>query len=127
MSSSKIPVSGDKSPEYRALQSVYEKLTNLINLDPGRVAMRLFESRFLPNPPSGNEDALMTPIMKHVEHEAIKFYIFLGVLNTFGTDVNAILTAIHVKFVGKYLLRVSHYHMLGHSESIISFWSHSSA
>ena len=40
--------------------------------------------------------------MKHVEHEAIKFYIFLGVLYTLGTDANAILTAIHVKFVGKY-------------------------
>ena len=106
MSSTKIPVSGVKSPEYIALQSVYGKLTTLINLDPGRVAMRLFESRFLPDPPSGKEDSstLMTPIMKHVEHEPIKFYIFLGVLNTFGTDVNANLTAIHAKFVGKFLL-----------------------
>ena len=110
MSSTKIPVGGNKSPEYKALQGVYERLTTLFALDPGRVAMRLFESSLLPNPPRGNEDSftLVTSIMNHVERNAVVFYKFLGVLNTLGTDADAELIAIHAKFVGKYLLRVSH-------------------
>ena len=104
MATTKIPVGGNKSPEYRALQSVYERLTTLINLDPDRAAVRLFESRFLPDPPKGNEESstLVTSIMKHVEHEAMMFYNFLAVLNTFGAGTDAELTTIHAKFVGKY-------------------------
>ena len=109
MSSTKIPVGGNKSPEYKALQGVFEKITNLFGLDLVRAAMRLFESGLLPNPPRGNEDSftLVTSIMNHVERNAEVFYKFLGVLNTFGTDAAAELIAIHAKFVGKYLLGVS--------------------
>ena len=109
MSSTSIPVDGNKSPEYKALQGVYERLTTLFALDPVRVAMRLFEGGLLPNPPRGNEDSftLVTSIMSHVERNALVLYKFLGVLNTLGTDADAELTAIHAKFVGKCLVRVS--------------------
>ena len=112
MSTTKIPVSGDKSPEYKALRSVYEKLTTLINLDPGRVAVRLFGCEFLSTPPKSHivdSSTLMPSIMNHIEHKAIEFYKFLGILNTLGTDADAELTAIHAKFVGKYICLASHY------------------
>ena len=110
MSTTKFPVE-EKSPEYKALQGVFERLTTLFALDPSRVAMRLFESRFLPNPPKGNEDSssFVMSIMGHIERNALVFYKFLGVLSTLGTDADAELAAINAKFVGKYLTRVSHY------------------
>ena len=109
MSLNKIPVDGNKSPEYKALQGVYERLTTLFALDPNRVAVRLFESGLIPNPPRSNEDSsnLVLSIVNHVEHKAIDFYKFLGVFNTFGTDADSELSKIHTKFVGKCLLKVS--------------------
>ena len=107
MSTTKIPVDGIKSPEYEAIQAAYEKLTTLFALDPDRAAMRLFENGLLPDPPTGKEESLtsqrgylVTCILRHVERDAIVFYKFLGVLNTFGTEANAELGAIHEHFVG---------------------------
>ena len=109
MSTTMIPVDGEKSPEYKALQSVYGRLTAFFRLDVTRAAGRLYESRLIPNPPRGSEDpsTLVTSIVDHVEHKGINFYKFLGVLNTFGSDADDELKAIHKKFVGKYLPRVN--------------------
>ena len=108
MSRTKIKVCGNMSPEYVALQGVAVGLKTLFARDPGRAAANLFESALIPDQ-QAPKDTFVPSIMSQVEDGAMDFYKLLGVLNELSPNANAVLTAIHDKFVGKGLLRMNHH------------------
>ena len=103
MSTTTIPTSGNTAPEYVAIRGTFERLTILFNMDPENIAVRLFQAGLIPKLPGKDIDttALVRSTLACVEHDAIMFYKFLGVLKTFGAGGKAELESIDKKFVGK--------------------------
>ena len=97
MSTTTIPTTGNTSPEYVAIRGTFERLTSLFNMDPDSIAVRLFQAGLIPKLPGKDIDttALMKSALACVEHDAIMFYTFLGVLKTGGK------AELDKKFVGK--------------------------
>ena len=104
MSSTTIPVSGKSSPEYAAIRGTFESLTIFFGVNPKSAAMRLFQDDLIPEPPH-NKDidtaGLVGSVLACVEHDAIMFYKFLCVLNSFGARGNSELESTSKKFVGE--------------------------
>ena len=107
MSSTTIPASGNSSPEYAAIRGTFLSLTTLFQVESNCAAVRLFQDGLIPKSPRNKDvdtTGLVSSVLAHVERDAIMFYKFLGVLNTFGADGSAELESISKKFVGKYIL-----------------------
>ena len=104
MSTTTIPLSGNNSPEYEAIRGNSVRLNTLFKVDPDNSSLQLFQAHLIPQPFGSKDDAtaMLRSVLACVEHNAIMFYKFLGVLNTFVTRGKAELESINKKFVGKY-------------------------